>query len=145
MVLVCSFELLFFFPAWNKVGNEKETSVTFLRIQGPSPTTFSPTFSVLFWSCLYSLETSWGWEWDTKESDLLYFFKKRITNNFSTVVFNNESFKIMLKKIPLKMKSENKENHKELVTEWNDLNCDKNLGGHSGCKQKSCLQLSVTI
>lgn len=43
------------------------------------------------------------------------------------------------------MKSENKKNHKELMTEWNDLDCEKNLGGYSGCKQKSCLQLSVTI
>lgn len=73
-----------------------------------------------------------------KQEKVIYFifFKERITNSFSTVVFNNESLKIMLKKISLKMKSENKESHKELVTKWNDLDCDKDLGGYSTLQTK---------
>lgn len=52
------------------------------------------------------------------QEKVLYFIflKEQVINNFSTVVFNSESFDIMLKKTPLKMKSENKENHKKLVT-----------------------------
>lgn len=34
------------------------------------------------------------------------------------------------------MKPENKESHKVLVTEWNDLDCDKDLGGYSALQTK---------